>query len=150
MISQLVRICTVILTGMIAGTLWCIWFGFNPKTLSLTSYLEQQQNLIKSFNVLMPALGLVAIIFTLITAFINKERKSVLFSLLVAAICLICSGLVTRFGNQPINAVVITWTPEHFPENWTDVRDKWWLLHIIRSVTSFVAFLLVVQSEIRK
>jgi hypothetical protein len=34
--------------------------------------------------------------------------------LLVAAVvfCLLAAALVTRFGNQPVNAIVMTWNPQ--------------------------------------
>jgi uncharacterized membrane protein len=52
--------------------------------------------------------------------------------LIAAAVCLIIAGIVTRFFNQPINAIVMHWTAAAPPMDWADVRDTWWKYHIIR------------------
>jgi hypothetical protein len=38
----------------------------------------------------------------------------------------VVAGLVTRFGNQPINAVVMTWQASAPPSGWEEARDQWW------------------------
>ena len=63
---------------------------------------------------------------------------------------LIISGLVTKFGNQPINALVMTWHDTDVPNNWTELRDEWWSFHKIRAVTTFIAFSLIVWTGMRK
>jgi uncharacterized membrane protein len=138
------------MAGLIAGTLLGIWLGYNPKNLSAATYLEQQQSVIKALNTLMPLLGLITIILTLISAFLQKDNKTVFITLVIGAIFLVISGLVTRLGNQPINNIVMTWNKATVPNNWTELRDKWWSLHIIRSVTALVAFCLIVWTAVRK
>ena len=132
------------MAGQIAGTIFGIWIGYNPQNLSAPTYVEHQQSVIKALNTLMPILGLITIVLTVISALMQKDNKSVFISLLVAAVLLIISGLVTRFGNQPINAIVMTWNKADVPSNWTELRDKWWSWHIIRAVTAIAAFCLIV------
>ena len=55
----------------------------------------------------------------------QRDSKTVFISLLIAAMFLIISGLVTRFENQPINSIVMTWNKADIPINWTTLRDKW-------------------------
>ena len=138
------------MAGQIAGTIFGIWIGYNPQNLSAPTYVEHQQSVIKALNTLMPILGLITIVLTVISALMQKDNKSVFISLLVAAVLLIISGLVTRFGNQPINAIIMTWDKVDVPSNWTELRDKWWSLHIIRAVTSIAAFCLIVWTSMRK
>lgn len=138
------------MAGLIAGTLFGILIGYNPQNLSSQTYIEQQQSLIRALNTLMPLLGLLTIVLTLVSAFLQKGNQTVFVILLIAAVLLIISGLVTRFGNQPINSIVITWNKVYAPGNWTQLRDKWWSLHIIRSVTAFLAFCLIIWTSIRK
>ena len=64
--------------------------------------------------------------------------------LLLAAGLLIVSGIVTRFGNQPINAIVITWNLEAIHDTWTALRDKWWTFHIMRTLAAMISFALIV------
>ena len=92
----------------------------------------------------MPLLGLITIILTVISAMLQKENHTVLVILLIAAVLLIISGLVTRFGNQPINSIVMTWNKANVPVNWADLRNKWWSFHIMRTITAFLAFCLIV------
>lgn len=119
-------------------------------SLSGTAYLEQQQNAIRSLNTLMPILGAIAILLTLLSAFMQRKSKAVFITLLVAAACLIASGLITKFGNQPINAIVMTWKPDSMPADWTTLRDNWWTFHIQRTLSSMAGLALVIWASIRK
>jgi hypothetical protein len=56
-----------------------------------------------------------------------------------AAVCFIVAGLITRFGNRPINAVVITWSPQAPGARWMEMRDTWWHWHIARTLFGIVA-----------
>jgi uncharacterized membrane protein len=55
---------------------------------------------------------------------------------------LVVAAVVTRFGNQPINTVVMTWTAQAPAVNWTELRDAWWQWHIVRSVAGIGALVL--------
>lgn len=145
-----IRFLNILMAGLIAGTLFGIWIGFNPQSLSEQAYLESQQNAIKSLNTLMPLLGLITIVLTIISAFLQKNNQTIFISLLIAAALLIISGLVTRFGNQPINSTVMTWNKLNLPDNWTELRDRWWSFHIIRAGTAVLAFCLIVWTSMRK
>jgi hypothetical protein len=112
-----------------------IRIGFNPAGLSPASYIEQQQHGIRALNTLMPVLGAVCIVLTIVLAVLAKEDLRIRYLLAAAAACLVVAGVVTRFGNQPINSVVMTWTPLAAPPNWTELRDgggngiscgRWW------------------------
>lgn len=133
----------IIVTGLIAGTVFGILMGYNPGELSAITYVEQQQNVIHGLNTLMPMLGLVAFIITVILAFHYRKITSIIAALSIAGVLLIVSGLITRFGNQPINDIVLGWNIENIPNNWQDFRDEWWRFHTIRTLTSFIAFTLV-------
>jgi hypothetical protein len=138
------------MAGLIAGILFGIWIGYNPQNFSAQTYVELQQSAIKALNTLMPLLGLITILLTVISAFIQKDNKTIFIALLIAAAFLIVSGLVTRFGNQPINSIVMTWNKADVPGNWTELRDKWWSLHKIRAVTAVLAFCIIIWTNIRK
>jgi hypothetical protein len=139
----------LILAALLAGTMFGIWIGYNPIDLSASTYVEQQQNMIRQLNVLMPLLGLVTIVITLISAFLQKQIKMVFISLLIAATLLVVSGLITRFGNQPINDMVITWSINSPPSGWIELRDKWWALHIIRTILVLFALSIIIITAIR-
>jgi uncharacterized membrane protein len=98
----------------------------------------------------MPILGLITIILTVVSAMMQKNNHTDLVLLLIAAVLLIISGLVTRFGNQPINSIVMTWNKTNVPGNWADLRNKWWSFHIVRTITALLAFCLIVVACMRK
>lgn len=150
MIILIVRFLNIVTAGLVAGILFGIWIGYNPLSLSAPTYVEQQQSVIKSLNTIMPILGLVVIILTILSAFMQKENQTVFIFLLVAAVLLIISGLVTRFGNQPINSIVMTWDKVDFPKDWYELRAKWWSWHIVRTISSLLAFCLIVFASMRK
>jgi uncharacterized membrane protein len=150
MTTLIIRYLNIIMAGLLAGIILGVWLGYNPKTLSISTYVEQQQSVIKALNTLMPLLGLLTTILTLTSGFLQKNNKVIFITLLIAALFLIISGLVTRLGNQPINSIVMTWNKENVPADWTELRDKWWSFHIIRTLTALVAFCLIVWTSVRK
>lgn len=146
----IIRFLNILFAGLIAGTLIGIWVGYNPQYLSSQTYIEQQQSVIKALNTLMPLLGLFTIVLTITSAFMQKDNSPIFIILLIAAASLIISGLVTRFGNQPINSIVMTWNKTDIPTNWIELRDKWWSFHIVRTVTALVSFGLIIWTNMRK
>jgi uncharacterized membrane protein len=150
MFPLFIRFINILISGLVAGILVGIWLGYNPMTFSFSTYLEYQQGAIRSLNTIMPLLGLISILLTLTSAFLQKKNKIVYRTLLIAGILLIIGGLVTKFGNQPINSTVMTWNNSIVPDNWTELRNKWWSLHELRTVTILFAFCLIVWATIRK
>ena len=145
-----IRFLNLVLAGLIAGILVGIWLGYNPTNYSFTTYLEQQQGAIRALNTIMPLVGQITIILTLFSALKQKTKKPVFIALISAAILLVAGGLVTKFGNQPINQIVMTWSNTSVPDNWTELRDKWWLLHKIRAVATCISFCLIVWTAVRQ
>ncbi len=70
MMLSTVRLANIAFAALIAGGMFVIWAGYNPATLSPSTYVEQQQNAIRGLNVLMPVLGAIAVLLTLISAFL--------------------------------------------------------------------------------
>jgi uncharacterized membrane protein len=146
MSKTVIAFINIVLAAVLTGTMVGIWIGYNPMELSSGTYIEQQQNMIRQLNTLMPALGLLTIILTVTSAFFHKQNKIKFTALLVAALLLVISGLITRFGNQPINEIVMTWPIDVPPSDWSEHRDRWWSLHILRTITAVCAFLIITLS----
>lgn len=142
-IKKLIKVSSIVLTGLIAGTVFGIWIGYNPENLSAITYVEQQQSTIHALNVLMPLLGLIAIMLTSCYAYFIRKNTIGRNTLLVAILFLILSALITRFGNQPINAIVITWDLDTIPESWIELKLKWWRLHVLRTISTLLSFVLI-------
>ena len=146
----ILRFLSIVLTGIIAGIVLGIWLGYNPATFKYTTFVESQQGAIRGLNILMPLLGLLAILCTVASALLHRSNKTTFSVLIMAAILLISSGLITRFGNQPINAIVMTWTVNDSPSDWTQLRERWWLFHQIRTLAMLAAFCLIAWTVVRK
>ena len=148
--TSIIRFLNIIIAALLAGVSFGIWIGFNPMDLSASVYIEQQQNMLQAIRVLMVLLVLIATIITIISAFLHKGNKPVFVALLVAATFFIACILITRFGNKPIDDIVMTWTSNSPPDNWTELRDKWWSLHIMRTIAELAALFLVTLTSVKK
>jgi archaellum biogenesis protein FlaJ (TadC family) len=150
MTTSIIRFLNIIIAALLAVVSFGIWIGFNPADLSATTYVEQQQNMLQALKVLMISLVFMAAILTIVSAFLQKNNRTVFIALLVAAIFFIACILITRFGNKPIDDIVLTWTSNSLPGNWTELRDKWWSFHIMRTIAELVALLLVTWTSVKK
>jgi hypothetical protein len=60
--TNAIRFILLLLLSLLIGTMFGIWVGFNPASLSAAAYVEQQQNSIRSLNTLLPVMGAVCIL----------------------------------------------------------------------------------------
>jgi archaellum biogenesis protein FlaJ (TadC family) len=150
MTTPLVRFLNIIVVALLAGVSFGIWIGFDPSGLSASTFVEQQQNMLHSLRSLLVSLVVIATLITILSAFLQKINRTAFISLLIAAILLISCILITRFGNKPIDDVVITWTKDTLPDNWIELRDKWWSFHILRTIAEMLALLLITWTSINK
>ncbi|MEC5143579.1 DUF1772 domain-containing protein [Chitinophaga sp. 212800010-3] len=149
MILPLIRFFNIIFSALLAGTSFGIWLGFNPTNYSASTYVEQQQNLVRSLNTLMITLVVITTVITIISAFLQRKNKSVFVALLLAAAFFISCMVITRFGNVPIQIEMLKWTKDSLPGNWAMLRDKWWLFHIMRTIVELIALVLVTWTTVQ-
>ena len=150
MVTPIIRITNILMVGIISGILLAIWLGNKPKVLPYTDYTLLHRGLVDSYNIIMPLMGLITIILTLLAAFLQKDNKNIMLLLMVGAILLIAAGLITRFGNQPINSLVMGWDLKSEDHNWMALRDKWWSFHMMRTIATFLSFCLITASNVLK
>ena len=150
MTTSIVRFLNIIIAAFLAGVSFGIWIGFNPMNLSPSTYIEQQQNMIRALNVLMITLVFTATGITIISAFLQESNKPVFITLLIAALFFISCIVISRFGNQPINKIIMSWTSGSPPVNLADLRDKWLSIHKKRTIAELAAFLLITGTSIKR
>lgn len=150
MTTTSIRFLNILVAALLAGVSFGIWIGFNPNHLSPSTYLEQQQNMLKALQVLMVSLVFMATLITILSAYLQKSNRPVFSMLLVAAGFFVACILITRFGNKPIDDQVMTWTVDSLPANWTELRDSWWSFHRMRTITELIALILITWSGIKK
>lgn len=148
--TTLFRFVTIFLVSLLAGVSLGIWIGFNPSRLSQWAFLEQQQNMVGSLQVLMISLVVLATIATFVAAYRQRENKTVFLPLIIAGLFLISCMIITRFGNLPIDSQVMSWTEDTMPSNWIELRDRWMSFHRMRTGVELVALVLVIWSGIKK
>ena len=150
MTIRIIRFCNIVMVALVTGTIFGIWIGYNPKDLSAPTFIEQQQNAILALNTLMPILGFITILLTITSAFLQRKDKIAFSALVVASVFLIVSGLTTKFGNQPINSIVMTCDMNTPPNNWAELRNQWWIFHELRTLSAFIGLCLIVWTSIKK
>ena len=143
MAAKVLRFVLLLVMSLLVGTMFGIWIGVDPSGLSAATYVEEQQNLIRSLNTLLPALGAGAIALTATLAILAGPNGPSRYLLIAAAACLMVAGLVTRLENQPINTIVMTWSARAPAPNWMQLRDTWWHWHIVRTIAGIAALSLL-------
>jgi uncharacterized membrane protein len=150
MLASTIDFANLLLGALVVGTMFGIWLGYNPAGLSAVVYVSQQQHAIGALNVVMPVLGGVSVVLTLVAAALAASDRTRLILLLSAAGCFIAAGLTTRFLNQPINAIVMTWSADAPPANWMQLRDDWWRWHVVRMVAGIGGLSLLIVATLER
>jgi Domain of unknown function (DUF1772) len=139
----IIRFFDILFSGLLAGIMICVWQGADHNATSEISNLEIQQANIKIFNDKIPLLGLITILLTLTSAILQNQIMIIFIPLLIAFLFLIVSGIITRYGNQPINKQIQRWSKDFIPSKWEYIRDKWFSFHIYRTILTVLAFVLI-------
>ncbi|MEP7267599.1 MAG: DUF1772 domain-containing protein [Saprospiraceae bacterium] len=150
MTTTLFRFANLILAALLAGTSFGIWVGFNPANYTPSTYIEQQQNLVRSLNTIMVSLVILATIITLVSAFLQRRNKTAFIALLFAAAFFASCIFISRFGNLPIQNEMLSWNAISLPDNWRMLRDKWWSFHVIRTIAELLALVLIAWTSVQK
>jgi hypothetical protein len=145
---KIVRIVALITGGLVAGSMFGIWRGYNPSALSATASVEQHQQAIRGLNVLLPILGAVTIVLTMAIAVHVRQKRLALLTFVVAALLFTVSGIVTRVHNQPINSIVMHWDAHTPPPEWLGMRETWWHWHVIRTFSGVAGFFLLASGVV--
>lgn len=150
MLATAVDFANLLLAALVVGATFGIWLSFNPAGLDASSYVTLQQQGIRTLNATMPALGGVTILLTLLAAAISRGDRARIALLLTAAACFAAAALITRFLNQPINAIVIAWSAAAPPAEWARFRDAWWRWHVLRTIIGIGGLCLVIAAALRE
>ncbi len=140
----------LLLAALVVGAIFGAWLSLDPAGLDASSYVAQQQHAIRAFNVTLPVLGGVMTLLTLVAAVLARDDYARLALLLTAVACFVAAGLITRFLNQPINAIVMTWSASAPPAEWTQLRDDWWRWHELRTVAAIGGLCALIAAFLRR
>ncbi len=136
---------SLLLISLVTGSMFGIWRGYNPATFSPATFVEVHQGAVRGLNVLLPTIALVCILSVVTLAWLGRATPRVRWLYIAAAVVMATAGLITRFGNQPINAVIMAWS-EAPPDGWQTVRDSWWNWHLARLFAGISGELLLIAA----
>lgn len=137
---------SLLLVGLLAGSMYGIWFGYDITRYSPATFVEVHQGAVRGLNTMLPLMGLAAIVLVVVLALLARQRPAVLALYALAALGLVAAGLITRFLNQPINASVMEWSATALPADWQALRDSWWNWHAVRLGATSLALLLLIAA----
>jgi hypothetical protein len=146
--AKIAAFLSVLFAALVVGSMFGLWLGLNPAGVSSALWVEEHRQLVRGYNVVVPRMGATAILFTAITAYFARGQAGALILLLVAATCLVLTGLITRFRNQPINETVMTWDVRSVPSGWTQSRDEWWRWHVARVGLGLIALCALIAAAV--
>ncbi|MDO8837792.1 MAG: DUF1772 domain-containing protein [Parvibaculum sp.] len=135
----------LLLISLIVGSMFGIWGGYNPATFSPATFVEVHQGAVRGLNVLLPSMGLACILVAVTLAWLGRGMPQSRWLYIAAAVGMVAAALITRFGNQPINAVIMTWGAVP-PDGWQMFRDTWWKWHQARLAAGFSGELLLIAA----
>ena len=138
-VSTGTRVASLVLTGLLAGSVFAVWRGYDIAQYIPATFIEVHQGAVRGLNVLLPVLGIAAIVLVIVQAIQMRHQRRTLILLIVVALLLAAAALVTRFGNQPINELVMGWSSAALPADWETIRDSWRSWHLVRVACSIAA-----------
>ncbi len=149
MIVSTVDFAALLLAALTVGAMFAVWLIFNPYGLDAATYISQHKLGVRTLNVKMPVLGALTILLIVTAAVLVRTDQLRLTLLLISALFFAAAGLVTRFLNQPINAVVMTWSAEAPPQTWMRLRDAWWRWHLVRFTAGLAGLCLLILATLQ-
>jgi uncharacterized membrane protein len=149
MFAVIVDFTNLLFAALLVGAMFAVWLVFNPAGLDAGTYVALQQQGVRTLHPALPILGVATILVTIIAAVLGRADSTRFWLLIATAACLAASGLITRFLNMPINAIVMTWGSDSLPSNWMALRNAWWRWHCFRLVTGLAGFSLLLAATLK-
>ena len=150
MFALMIDFANLLLAALVVGAMFGVWLFFNPAGLAANIYITMHQQGVRTLNKPMPMLGAATILLTIAAAVLGRNNGARAGLLVGATLCFVAVALITRFLNQPINAIVMTWRSDSAPANWTALRDEWWRWHLIRLAVGLVGLSLLIAAALKR
>jgi|SRR5579862_8340432 len=147
---QIILFASLLFVGLTAGAAFVVWFVYNPDGMSSAFYIENMQHSIRRLTIPLPTIVALGLLFTVAASFQAHSDRSVFCLLATACLCVLAVGLITRFGNIPINNQILTWDIDSPPADWLTVAKQWWRLQTARLILQTTAFGLVISAVLMR
>jgi uncharacterized membrane protein len=141
----------VLFSGLFAGFLTTV-LVFEASLRSYGATVYTQVRLIElahlddlATGLLVPAmLGSAALALALI-----RRRDGGRWLALTAVLLLLVTIVISVAISVPINTAQLSWSVVAPPADWSAVRDRWQLAHVVRTTTAVLAFVLLTATVLR-
>lgn len=148
MARKIILFGSLLFVGLTAGAAYAVWFIYNPVGMSSAFYVETMQHAIRALTIPLPTVVVLALIFTVVASLQARKDRTVFCLLAAAGLCVLGVGLITRFGNIPINNQILTWSSSSPPADWTRLAQRWWQFQTVRLVLQIAALCLVIMGSL--
>lgn len=152
MLVQLTLVITFILYAILASQSFMYILALKTVQLKLEApaYIKLRQLIDASMMATIKYVMYAAMIFnTLLVVLLIRTHGGLLFcTALFSAIMLLVDILITVKGNLPINAVINTWSPNSYPSNWFEYRDRWLRFFRYRQIAVITGFVSLVVGTV--
>jgi uncharacterized membrane protein len=137
--TRLVRGVSLLFSGLFAGFLLCVLVLENSlRGFDASVYTQVRLVELDSLDTLASVTLIPALITTVLLAV--RSRGSGRRVVLVAVALLVVVFVTTFVVNLPINSDQAAWSVQQPPPDWADVRDRWQVAHLVRTVAAVLAF----------
>ena len=140
---QIILFGSLLFVGLTAGAAYVVWFVYNPGRMSSAFYVENMQHAIRALTIPLPTIVVLGLLFTAVASFQARNDRAVFSLLVTACLCVLAVGLITRFGNIPINNQMLTWNIDSPPADWLTLAKEWWRFQTARVILQTAALCLV-------
>lgn len=145
-VTRLVTALCLLSTGLLAGA-----FGYGAVNVATTFdavpldvRLTFHSALMRMNGPVMQTIMALAALSSLALALLARRRLAG-----VAGVLAVLSFLITRFGNVPINGQIKVWAVGTPPADYAEILQRWEMYNVIRTLTAFVAFALIITLVVR-
>jgi len=135
-------------TLTVGGFTACAEFGsyafVHPviRRLPTAYHIEVEQGLLRTFGRVMPVLMTLTLVLGITNALSTGGQGGPAGWRWAAAAAYIAALISTVIFNVPINLATGRWDPQHPPENWNAVRNRWEFFQGLRSWLLLIGFVL--------
>lgn len=150
MARQITFFASLLFVGLTAGAAYVVWFLYNPNGMSSAFYVENMQHSIRRLTIPLPIIVVLGLLFTAVATVQARSDRAEFSLLVIACLCVLAVGLITRFGNIPINNQILTWNIDSPPSDWFTVAKAWWRLQTARVVLQTAALCLVISAALMR
>lgn len=116
--------------------------------LSGAEWLQVQHTFYGGFAIVGGVAEILGLISTAILTYLLWKRRAGFILPLIAALSFAGMLAVFGLGNNPLNQLIMAWTPQTLPADWRAVRDAWDSYHAATSGLATLALVLLLISTL--